>query len=601
MLQQPGPLRLNLPGTPIVTADSSALEHRGGREELRAALLRPALLRLRQREGSAAVQQVLHLAGMKESEVLHDSAWIPLSYVRKVLDLLLERLGPEALASQGEFATSPEVLGLHVRLLRQVQTPQEAYEYIAHESREFSRLSTCQLEFLSETQARLCYQPLAELEADQAYPSICLLRQAYLRAIPCLWGLPEAQLSSTSCIAHGDLNCCYSLTWQPLARSRLALFSSLAALFLLGVSATLSTKPLWLALAALLGTLLGAGLNQAYVHLKREAATRTLERHRILALEHGLEQRGQLASQAADLTHSVLGGKYRILRRVGSGGIGTVYAAEHLGLGIQVAVKVLRGAAAVDASEVARLRREARIQMSLEHPNVIRTFDLDQMSDGTLYIVMELLRGRSLQDYLKAHRLLPLDQAIPLFIQACRALSAAHRLGIVHRDLKPGNIFLCEGGGMKVLDFGMSQLADEETLTQDGYTLGTPEYMSPEQCLGHPVDARSDIYAFGVLMYEALTGTLPFVGKTRQILLEHHQRALPRPMRLVQPELPIPEQLDRIVLACLQKRPLERPQTAQQLERLLAALPSAHLLRDPATESPSSWSPSPPSSGRNSS
>ncbi|HSC88071.1 MAG TPA: serine/threonine-protein kinase, partial [Polyangiaceae bacterium] len=307
---------------------------------------------------------------------------------------------------------------------------------------------------------------------------------------------------------------------------------------------------------------------------------------RIAALEHGLEQRGQFGSQLGDLTHSVLGGKYRMLRPVGSGGIGTVYAAEHLGLGVQVAVKVLRGAAAVDAAEVARLRREARVQMSLEHPNVVRTFDLDQMPDGTLFVVMELLRGVSLQDQLKRRRPLPPGFAIPVFLQACSALSAAHRLGIVHRDLKPGNIFLCEGGLVKVLDFGMSKLAEEETLTQDGYTLGTPEYMSPEQCVGGPIDARSDVYAFGVLMYEALTGDLPFHGKSRQALLEHHQRSTPRPMRQVRPDLSIPDELDRIVMACLKKRPSERPQTAQQLERLLAAVPPLGVLNEYPADTP---------------
>jgi serine/threonine-protein kinase len=222
----------------------------------------------------------------------------------------------------------------------------------------------------------------------------------------------------------------------------------------------------------------------------------------------------------------------------------------------------------------------------------VRTFDLDQMPDGTLFVVMELLRGASLQDQLKRRRPLPPGFAIPVFLQACSALSAAHRLGIVHRDLKPGNIFLCEGGIVKVLDFGMSKLAEEETLTQEGYTLGTPEYMSPEQCVGGPVDARSDVYAFGVLMYEALTGDLPFHGKSRQTLLEHHQRSTPRPMRVARPDLGIPEELERIVMACLKKRPADRPQTAQQLERLLAAVPPAGVRQEYPPDTPqrlASW------------
>src|SRR5690606_34696713 len=135
---------------------------------------------------------------------------------------------------------------------------------------------------------------------------------------------------------------------------------------------------------------------------------------------------------------------YRIMRKIGSGGIGAVYAAQHVGLGSSVAIKVLRGAAAVDAAEIARLRREARVQVSIEHPNVVRTLDLDQMPEGSIYVVMELLHGMSLAEMLKKSGPVPPGFAVPVFIQVCRALTAAHRLGIIHRDLKPGNVFVCE-------------------------------------------------------------------------------------------------------------------------------------------------------------
>ena len=153
-------------------------------------------------------------------------------------------------------------------------------------------------------------------------------------------------------------------------------------------------------------------------------------------------------------------------------------------LGHEVAVKVLRGAAARDGGEIARLRREAYIQVHVEHPNVARVLDLDQMPDGSIYVVMERLVGRSLADKLSREGSSRPGFAIPVFIGVCRALAAAHEKGVVHRDLKPGNIFLCEDGTSKVLDFGMSKLATAESLTQAGYTLGTPEYMAPEQCIG---------------------------------------------------------------------------------------------------------------------
>ena len=143
----------------------------------------------------------------------------------------------------------------------------------------------------------------------------------------------------------------------------------------------------------------------------------------------------------------------------------------------------------------------------------------------------------------------------------------------MHRDLKPGNIFLGDDGVVKVLDFGMSKLAAAEQLTQEGYTLGTPEYMAPEQCIGAPVEPRTDLYAFGVLMYEALTGELPIVAQNRRDLLDLHQRQVPQPMRERQPELPIPEALDAAVMRTLQKRVEDRPRDAQELERMLASIP----------------------------
>jgi len=247
---------------------------------------------------------------------------------------------------------------------------------------------------------------------------------------------------------------------------------------------------------------------------------------------------------------------------------------------------VLRGAAAVDASEIARLRREARVQGSIEQANVVKTLDLDQMPDGSIYVVMELLHGMSLAQRLKAQGPLAPGFGIPMFIQVCHALSAAHQLGIVHRDLKPGNIFINEDGSIKVLDFGMSKLGESESLTQDGYTLGTPEYMAPEQCIGAPVDPRTDLYAFGVLMYEALTGDLPIRGRNRRELLELHQREIPRPLRIARPDLQIPEALDLAVMLCLKKRAAERPASAKELERILLGVPSEGLLREyPASNS----------------
>jgi serine/threonine-protein kinase len=195
------------------------------------------------------------------------------------------------------------------------------------------------------------------------------------------------------------------------------------------------------------------------------------------------------------------------------------------------------------------------------------------MPDGSIYVIMERLIGRSLADKLSRDGLLAPGYAIPVFIGVCGALAAAHKKGVVHRDLKPGNVFLCEDGLSKVLDFGMSKLATAEALTQAGYTLGTPEYMAPEQCIGANVEARTDIYALGVLMYEALTGELPIIAQSRRELLDLHQRQVPIPMRQRRPDLPIPEALDAVIMKCLKKRISDRPKDAAVLEEMLAAIP----------------------------
>ena len=176
-------------------------------------------------------------------------------------------------------------------------------------------------------------------------------------------------------------------------------------------------------------------------------------------------------------------------------------------------------------------------------------------------------------------------------MQVCRALSAAHERGIVHRDLKPGNVFLCDDGTAKVLDFGMSKFAAAETLTQEGYTLGTPEYMAPEQCIGATVEPRTDLYAFGVLMYEALAGELPILARSRRELLELQQRYMPPPLRDRRPDLEIPEALDRAIMKTLRNRSSSARRARLELEHMLSAIPTQTLLRSypPGTVKAKSW------------
>lgn len=549
----------------------------GGKEELRSGLLVPYLLRLRDERGESAARALLATVGIPASIFEGDPEWISVAAASRALDALRVALGEDAILSRGAWATHPEALGAYVRMLRVASQPLDAYQYLAAHASESTRVGT--YETFEQGRHSLCmeYHPRFDVEPDQRYRSLCQARIAELKGVTTIWGLPEAQVTETECISDNGSVCRYLVRWA-VPRPRGIMLGALAGGILSGgVTAAAGNLS-----AALLGTLAGAGLGGAVGALSRSVAlertSRVFEKHRIAALERGLEIRGQFRDAGGDLSGSLLGGKYRILRKIGSGGIGAVYAAKHVALGSQVAIKVLRGAAAMDASEIARLRREARVQVSIEHPNVVRTLDLDQMPDGSIYVVMELLQGLSLAELLRKERPVPTGIAVPAFIQVCRALSAAHKMGVVHRDLKPGNVFLCEDKTVKVLDFGMSKFAEAEALTQDGYTLGTPEYMSPEQCVGAPVEPRTDLYAFGVLMYEVITGETPIVGQNRRELLELHQRQIPESLRRRRPDLGLPEELDEAVLKCLKKRAAERPASAAELERMLARVPKDALV-----------------------
>lgn len=550
-----------------------------GKEELRATVLKPYLLRLRDERGEAAARALLATVGVPTTVLEDDAAWLSVAAAERALEGLATALGDEAISRRGAWMTHPEVLGAYVRMLRVASAPEDAYRYLAAYAAESTRVGAWSVEECGRTSARLRYSPREDAESRETSYLLCRARAGELRGVPRIWGLPDAVVTETSCLARGDAACVYVVRWEVPQRRRAFALGALAGGVLGGGAVSLSGNPVAGVIGGILGAGFGALASALTGKIAEERAARTFEKNRIAALERGLETRGQLGLAApGELTGAVLGGKYRVMRRIGSGGIGAVYAAEHLALGSEVAIKVLRGAAAADAAEIARLRREARVQVSIEHPNVVRTFDLDAMPDGSIYVVMELLRGMSLSERLKRQGILAPGYAVPVFMQVCRALDAAHAVGVVHRDLKPGNVFLCDDGSVKVLDFGMSKFAEAESLTEDGYTLGTPEYMSPEQCIGAPVEPRSDLYAFGVLMYEALAGELPIRGRNRAELLELHQRLLPESLAERRPELDIPAALDRAVMSCLAKRAAERPATARELERQLVAVPPEQLL-----------------------
>ena len=307
----------------------------------------------------------------------------------------------------------------------------------------------------------------------------------------------------------------------------------------------------------------------------------------------------------------VFDGKYRLEEPLGGGGMGTVYRATHLLIERPVAIKVLSQRFVGDQTAQERFRREARAAGRMHHPNAVTVNDFGTTEDGWLYIVMELLEGRTLRDLLAREAPLDPARAVSFMLQACAAVGAAHDANLIHRDLKPANIFIEQRPDLpaiaKVLDFGVAKFAVEEhedddyqTLTQVGAIIGTPRYMSPEQCAGTaPLTPASDVYSLGIILYEMLTGVVPFSAETPLALAMKQVTEAPVPPREIVPA--IPRELETVVLHALAKQAADRPPDANELRRELHATaeglglehadstvtPTMDALRHAGTQSPS--------------
>jgi eukaryotic-like serine/threonine-protein kinase len=255
--------------------------------------------------------------------------------------------------------------------------------------------------------------------------------------------------------------------------------------------------------------------------------------------------------------------RYHIKRYLGGGGMAEVYLAHDEELDRNVAYKKLRRQYADDEMVVERFRREARSAASLSHPNIVNIYDRGKTRDGSYYIVMECLLGGTLKERIQRGGPLPTPEAAALALQVARALQAAHRRDLIHRDVKPQNILLTESGEAKVADFGIARATSMVTLTMEGSTPGTPHYISPEQALGEPASPRSDLYSLGIVLYEMLTGELPFDAETPHGIVMKHVREPVRPPRQVNPKTP--EDVNAVVVKLLAKDPEERYADATSL------------------------------------
>lgn len=308
------------------------------------------------------------------------------------------------------------------------------------------------------------------------------------------------------------------------------------------------------------------------------------------------------ASNPKSLVGTVIAGRYEVIKELGQGGMGVVLRAKQIAMNREVALKVLHPQFSQNRQAAARFHREMQVTSKLEHANTIRVYDFGETEDGQLYLAMELVPGKTLSELLGAQPVtsttprqdetdlvvrtgLPLPRLVHIARQIAVALKAAHGEGIVHRDLKPDNVMLIDRYGdkdtVKVLDFGIARFADEsaesQRLTAEGAVVGTPAYMSPEQATGRPVGAATDIYAFGVMLFEMATGTIPFSAPTTvSLMVMHVQEPPPKPSTVA----PVDPRLEQLILRCLAKDPADRPASA---EEIIAALDQ---LVSPPTSAP---------------
>jgi eukaryotic-like serine/threonine-protein kinase len=291
-------------------------------------------------------------------------------------------------------------------------------------------------------------------------------------------------------------------------------------------------------------------------------------------------------TEVADNT--LVDSRYRIVRRIGSGGMADVYCAEDTHLGRQVALKVLHRRFAQDQEFVERFRREASSAAGLQHPNVVSVFDRGR-HDGTYYIAMEHLPGRTLKEIVETEAPLAQERVVDFGLQILQAAGFAHRHGVIHRDFKPHNVIVDDHGHAKVTDFGIARAGASE-MTETGSIMGTAQYLSPEQAQGHAVTATSDLYSIGVMLYEMLAGRLPFEGESAVSIALKHLSEAPAPISQLRPD--VHPALESVVMAALAKDPARRWQTAEDFGEALAAA-GAQLGEVPPPTDTSAFAPIP--------
>lgn len=295
------------------------------------------------------------------------------------------------------------------------------------------------------------------------------------------------------------------------------------------------------------------------------------------------------------MLNNVLKNRYQIIAKIGGGGMAIVYKAKDTLLNRNVAIKVLKSSLTENDAFIKRFNNEAQSIASLSHVNVIPVYDIGE-EKGTYYIVMEFVKGLTLDEYIRQKTKLNINESLNLSLQVCSAIKHAHLNGVIHRDIKPENVLLTENNIAKVVDFGISKTSTSTSMTQSGIVMGSVQYISPEQAKGEQSDERSDIYSFGISLYEMLTGVLPFNADNAYAIALKHIQDDPIPPKEINPN--IPDQLNNIIMKLIKKNPLERYQDIKDLIEDLKSFKNFYKLSEnkfKTTSKPYSKSPKPSS------
>jgi serine/threonine-protein kinase len=475
----------------------------------------------------AEADEILQEIGVPRETLLDETRPISVAIWRRALEQFARRYGQDAIEQVVRDVVHPSNLGPWIHIVRNADTVTDGYRLLEGATTQLS--STTRIETIRVGHGLWCgrIQILHDTSLERG-GLLASARKAELAAVPTLFGYAPAEVTEVASLERGDSYYEYECRWHEgdVGPLRHAIVVLVAIAF--GVVGWYAFKIAGALVMAVIGTATGLiALRLLVLERQRKAQVHT-HAMRIRALERSLElQDAPEPARVGDLDGQVIAGLYRLYARLGSGATGVIYEAVRLSDRASVAVKLLRAAVAQDSVASDRLAREAEALRLAWHPNVVELYDHGTLPDGSSYLVMELLRGESLATRLGRLKRFTSREILPIAEQICDALAAIHAAGVIHRDLKPSNIFLCEAQQnlrsssawvpkdpgaprVKIFDFGIARVEWAETrITNIGVPLGTPGYMSPEQEAGEPIDARSDIYALGAILYECLTGHPP--------------------------------------------------------------------------------------------